>query len=83
MMPVPEPEFAAFGKYHQGVDVEKIDRRVEKICVENQTPYTKRWEFKTFEKDDTLFRDEVHFHVTGRKLFSEWMAKRVVKIENI
>jgi hypothetical protein len=78
VMPVPEPDFAEYEEWKQGIDNETIDARVEAIARAYAAPYVPRSRIRAIEADDLLFRDHVHLNQAGRAAYSRWLAEELV-----
>lgn len=72
--PIPELEFADFGKYRQGIKVERIDNHVKRISIEYGVLYILRALFTDIEKKYIYFKDDVHMHDGGRAIYSRLLA---------
>ena len=79
VMPAPEPEFSNYTR-RQGIDVARIDANVRFLCEKYGAVYIPRSEISHIEQDDAMFRDDVHLDKPGRDFFSDWLAKRILKI---
>jgi len=77
VMPAPEPEFARYEPFEVGVNVERIDRHVAAICAEAGVAVIPRGELASIERHDEYFRDAVHLHWTGRRVFSDFLVSRL------
>ncbi len=74
LMPVPEPDFG----YRYGIRRERIDRHVGRIAAEFGVP---EWpHLREIERNDSLFRDNVHLHSIGRERYSDWLARAIEPI---
>lgn len=73
--PAPEPDFAMYGKYKQGVKDEVVDRTATSECRVAGVPCIPRSWCQDLQSDDTLFRDDAHLHDVGRDLLSDRLAE--------
>ena len=77
VMPVPEPEFASWGRYRQGISLDRIDRHVARLCQAGGAMYIDRRDTRCLEETDELFIDHAHLHWKGRDVYSLWLARRL------
>ena len=77
VMPVPEPEFASYSKYRQGINIRTIDDHVAKICAEEHFDFLPRSEVSDIEAVDQNFRDHVHLHWKARKIYTNFLERKL------
>ena len=78
--PIPEPEFANFGKFRQGINIKRIDDHVQRIVLQKNMSFIPRAEVAHIEKTDAYFLDESHMSEGGRKEYSKWIAHKIVNL---
>jgi hypothetical protein len=74
LLAMPEPDFSPFGKWKQGVDPGAADRNVAAIAAEHHLVLIDRSHFTDLERDDLLWRDDIHLNERGRGIFTERLA---------
>lgn len=81
LAPVPEPVFALWGGWSQGIDRAVVDERVRVIAEYAGAEFLPRELFSDIEAADGLFLDEMHLGAEGRELYTGRLAGLVGKAD--
>lgn len=74
LAPLPEPDFALWQPYRQGIDHAAIERRVAKLAASSGVALIAREGLREIEARDQLWNDHIHLHDSGREQFSKHIA---------
>jgi hypothetical protein len=78
--PFPDPEFAGYGKYRQGICLERIDDHVRRIVEEHNMTYLPRDAVTYIEATDRYFYDRLHLDLAGQEEYTTWLANKIIPI---
>jgi len=78
--PIPEPEFARYGAWMQGVNVDIVDARIAELSAAHGAVFLPRVLSRHIEHNDLLFSDVVHMNSSGRAAYSLWLAERIASL---
>lgn len=74
LLAMPEPDFALFGEWKQGVDPGAADAHVRAIAATHHLTVIDRNHFADLEHDDLLWRDHIHLNERGRLLLTKRLS---------
>lgn len=78
--PFPEPEFAGYGKFRQGICLKRIDDHVRKIVEEHNMIYLDRDAVTYIEATDRYFYDRLHMDLKGQGEYTTWLANKIIPV---